>query len=354
MTSVEVIEQPTEKVRFRYESENRFNRSINSQLSTLETIRYPKIRVNGYVGAIYVVISCVQHTKPYRQHPHKIYSASVLKKDNSTRGGVLAVKKTVGKSGEVEFQDIGIMYVKRSSMIESLKERRQKNINPFKTSWDHIAAPKDIDLHTVRLCFQVIGCVNGERTILGVAVTNPIFDKKCIGTLKVTRISHQTATAHGGQVVMIFCDKVRRDDIIVRISEENDDKPDAWKAKCKVVEVHHQFGISFVTPPYSNCTTFERVYCTIQLYRPSDGESSELIPFELVPCEQSEYYRLQFENWWCFFSLDSLKKGGFWIFHVNIFVSSNVVQASNYGGKRKNKKQYLRLWQEICLLMLKD
>lgn len=294
-TIIEVVEHPVEKFRFRYESEGRSNASITGNSSTPANIQYPKIRVKGFVGKIFIIISCVEHNQPYRQHPHKVYSIHRARKDKPDRGGVSTMERWVTETeNEFEFRDIGITFMKRANIVDALKERRGNNINPYQVDWDHIDAPKNIDLHTVRLCFQVIGerIVRGrpERTILGATVTTPIVDKKSIGSLKVARVSHEMASVIGGQAVMLFCDKVRRDDIVVHITEETDGKCDAWKMECQVLEVHHQFAIAFQIPAYSDVATLRSVYCNIQLCRPSDGAISELLPFTLVPCEQSKYY----------------------------------------------------------------
>lgn len=96
----------------------------------------------------------------------------------------------------------------------------------------------------------------------------------------------------GGQLIMMFCDKVRRDDIVVQIIEENEHKQIVWKTEIdnstNTLEVHHQYGIAFYMPPYHDPMAMISRQCYIQLYRPSDNEFSEAIPFELLPSEQSK------------------------------------------------------------------
>lgn len=40
--------------------------------------------------------------------------------------------------------------------------------------WNYIDRPEQIDLDAARLCFQVIGTINGERKYLGNLVSSPI------------------------------------------------------------------------------------------------------------------------------------------------------------------------------------
>lgn len=150
------------------------------------------------------------------------------------------------------------------------------------SDWDHINCPDTIDLNTIRLCFQVIGFINGERQVINAIMSNPVANIMSSGPIKVSRISHTSASVLGGQEVIILTDKVKHGDIRVRIVEE-DGNEILWRKECRILDVHNQFAIVFRTPVYKDLTLDTPQLVYIHLYRPSDMESSEAIPFELLP-----------------------------------------------------------------------
>lgn len=56
----------------------------------------------------------------------------------------------------------------------------------------------------------------------------------------------------GGKEILLFCDKVMKDDIQIRFFEEQQDGGVAWEAlgDFQPSDVHKQFGICFRTPRY--------------------------------------------------------------------------------------------------------
>ncbi len=54
-----------------------------------------------------------------------------------------------------EFRGLAIECVKRSQIAQSLSERQANRVDPFKQGFRHAMAD-DVDLMSVRLCFQVI------------------------------------------------------------------------------------------------------------------------------------------------------------------------------------------------------
>jgi hypothetical protein len=58
----------------------------------------------------------------------------------------------------------------------------------------------------------------------------------------------------GGKEILLFCDKVTKDDIQIRFYEEQEDGQVAWEAlgDFQPSDVHKQFGICFRTPRYRN------------------------------------------------------------------------------------------------------
>lgn len=61
-----------------------------------------------------------------RQHPHKLSS-----KKGILEGGIYGVyKECQSESSEIEFRDIGILFVKKENIHDSLENRRECLIDP--------------------------------------------------------------------------------------------------------------------------------------------------------------------------------------------------------------------------------
>ena len=55
----------------------------------------------------------------------------------------------------VEFQHLGIQCVRKKDIEDSLKQRKEIRVDPFKQGFKHIDNASSIDLNAVKLCFQV-------------------------------------------------------------------------------------------------------------------------------------------------------------------------------------------------------
>lgn len=141
----------------------------------------------------------------------------------------------------------------------------------------------------VRLCFQVILEPNGldlaKRYILEPVVSEPIINSK--SGLEIFRISSSSSTVAGGESILMFCEKVIKDDIAIRFYEEST----GWSAlgEFKAVDVHRQVGIAFKTPPYQNQDITEAVNVIMHLYRPSDNACSDSVPFQYTPRKDCKF-----------------------------------------------------------------
>lgn len=77
--------------------------------------------------------------------------------------------------------------------------------------YSHRSQPSSIDLNAVRLCFQVFleGPQKGKFTVpLKPVVSEPIYDKKSMSDLVITKLSHCNAFCNGGQEMILLCEKV--------------------------------------------------------------------------------------------------------------------------------------------------
>jgi hypothetical protein len=83
-----------------------------------------------------------------------------------------------------------------------------------------------------------------------------------------------------------LCEKVAKEDIQVRFFEEKDGRV-VWEGygDFQPSQVHKQTAICFKAPRYHTLDITEPVKVFVQLKRPSDGATSEPLPFELLPLD---------------------------------------------------------------------
>ncbi|CAH1985684.1 unnamed protein product [Acanthoscelides obtectus] len=277
---IEIVEQPAPKaLRFRYECEGRSAGSIPGIYSSAEKRTFPTIRVVGYTGSAWVLVSCVTKDSPYRPHPHNLVG-----REGCTNG--ICRLQIPPDTMTISFANLGIQCVKKKDIAQALDQRQRLQVDPFKTGYSHKDQPTSIDLNSVRLCFQVFlpDENNKFNTALKPVVSEPIYDKKAMSDLCITKLSNCNTYVDGGRKHMILlCEKVAKDDIQVRFFEKHGD----WEAYADIQpnNVHHQYAIWFTPPKYKTLDVTEPVPVCIQLRRPSDGACSEPVDFEFLPLD---------------------------------------------------------------------
>ncbi len=70
--------------------------------------------------------------------------------------------------------------------------------------------------------------------------------------MTICRLTECSASVAGGKEMLLFCDKVVKDDIQVRFFQEDDSGAVLWEALAdfQPSDVHKQYGIAFRTPRY--------------------------------------------------------------------------------------------------------
>lgn len=104
--------------------------------------------------------------------------------------------------------------------------------------------------------------------------------------LIITKLSHCSAPCFGGKEVILLCDRVTKDDIQIRFWEETNGQV-TWEGfgDFQPSDVHKQVAICFRTPRYCDTNIVQPVHIQLQLRRPSDGQTSEPRPFQMLPRE---------------------------------------------------------------------
>eukprot|EP00092_Neocalanus_flemingeri_P072450 GFUD01089190.1.p1 GENE.GFUD01089190.1~~GFUD01089190.1.p1 ORF type:complete len:634 (+),score=159.38 GFUD01089190.1:253-2154(+) len=283
---VRILEQPkSNSLRFRYQCEGRGAGALQGQHSTPEMKTFPKIQIVGYSGSAVVVVSCVTHDgEQPRAHPHNLVSPASVGREGCKRG--VCTMNVSSEDMTVEFQHLGIQCVRKKDVEDSLKQRKEIRVDPFRQGFKHMENPSSIDLNAVKLCFQVFledPQTPGKYTIILPPVcSTSIFDAKAKKELQIMDISDTVSPPEGGKKIIILCEKVTREDIKVRFYDSN-----AWEAwgEFNPSEVHKQYAISMKTPRYKDVNIKEKMKVFVELVKPSDESTSEPQDFFYIPAD---------------------------------------------------------------------
>ncbi|XP_030633225.1 transcription factor RelB [Chanos chanos] len=278
-----VVEQPKERgMRFRYECEGRSAGSILGASSTEVNKTLPAIELQGPtegITRVSVTVSLVTKDLPYRPHPH-----CLVGKDCTD--GICVIHFNPQSSRRHVFSNLGIQCIRRKEVEASLQKRREINIDPFSTG--NTKGAEDLDLNTVRLCFQCeLQREDGERVHLAPVLSNPIYDKKATTTseLKINRLNVVRGPCTGKTEIYMLCDKVQKDDIEIIFSLGK------WQAKAEFAQtdVHRQIAIVFKSPPFEEQDITEEKEVDVFLRRLSDRMESEPVKFTYLPYNSDPY-----------------------------------------------------------------
>jgi len=274
---VQIIEQPApNKLRFRYECEGRAAGALTGASSTHDNRTFPTIKVHGYQGPAVVVVSCVTDKEPYKAHPHNLVGKQLCKK------GVCSQEVNVADMTAV-FTHLGIQCVKKKDAAASLKTREEIRVDPFKQGFAH-ASSGQYNLNQVRLCFQVFLRQPNGLTPVDPVVSDVIYDAKAHKDLNIVNYSDNCAPIEGGKKILLFCEKISRDDIEIRFSyTDKNGQSQILKGHFTPNDVHHQVGISFTTPAFPDQKITEKVHASMFLHKVSKGTSSNEIDFYFEP-----------------------------------------------------------------------
>ena len=100
----------------------------------------------------------------------------------------------------------------------SLKLREEIRVDPFKQGFAHSTSGQ-YNLNQVRLCFQVfLRQPNNSLVPVDPVVSNVIYDAKAHKDLNICNYSDNCAPIEGGKKILLFCEKISRDDIEIRFS----------------------------------------------------------------------------------------------------------------------------------------
>ena len=169
-----------------------------------------------------MVVSCVEdkpnHKNGYRAHPHNLVG-------KNSKKGVFS-KEIDSETMTATFQNLGVQCVTRKNAENSMKIREQNKVDPFKCGFDY-ANLNSFNLNAVRLCFQVFlrtGPGPKDLFALDPVVSDVIYDAKAYKELTIVNVSDNCAPVEGGKKLLLFCERVSRDDIEIRFRYQDRSK----------------------------------------------------------------------------------------------------------------------------------
>lgn len=145
-------------------------------------------------------------------------------------------------------------------------------------------------MSTVRLQARI--CLAKFDKWLGPLTFDPIKNQNGCGQYVIKEMNPQTSSAAGGTKVLLFCEKVNPKDVGLRFYELDHRGHQIWEEKFNYELIHHQFGISFLTPPYRNVGIDQPVTVYFELYSKSrkHGDTDQnRMPFTYIPTNAREY-----------------------------------------------------------------
>uniref|UniRef100_A0A8C5CM22 RHD domain-containing protein n=1 Tax=Gadus morhua TaxID=8049 RepID=A0A8C5CM22_GADMO len=321
------MEQPKQRgFRFRYGCEGPSHGGLPGATSEKNRKSFPAVKVTlpakakscvgcqdvcNYQGPARIVVQLVTaNPSPAHLHAHSLVGKQCDKG--------ICIADLPPKDSTINFPNLGILHVTKKNVHKTLEERMTEalrmgynngvSIHPeIDIMQGEVRSPreltehqrslissaashqsKDMDLSVVRLMFTAFlpNSDGGFSRRLDPVVSDPIYDSKApnASNLKIVRMDRTAGCVSGGEEVYLLCDKVQKDDILVRFYEE-DETGMTWEAMgdFSPTDVHRQFAIVFKTPKYRDLNLQKSTSVFVQLKRKSDNETSDPKPFTYYP-----------------------------------------------------------------------
>uniref|UniRef100_A0A8C5BYZ8 RHD domain-containing protein n=1 Tax=Gadus morhua TaxID=8049 RepID=A0A8C5BYZ8_GADMO len=309
---LQIMEQPKQRgFRFRYGCEGPSHGGLPGATSEKNRKSFPAVKVCNYQGPARIVVQLVTaNPSPAHLHAHSLVGKQCDKG--------ICIADLPPKDSTINFPNLGILHVTKKNVHKTLEERMTEalrmgynngvSIHPeIDIMQGEVRSPreltehqrslissaashqsKDMDLSVVRLMFTAFlpNSDGGFSRRLDPVVSDPIYDSKApnASNLKIVRMDRTAGCVSGGEEVYLLCDKVQKDDILVRFYEE-DETGMTWEAMgdFSPTDVHRQFAIVFKTPKYRDLNLQKSTSVFVQLKRKSDNETSDPKPFTYYP-----------------------------------------------------------------------
>ncbi|KAG5891588.1 hypothetical protein JTB14_022253 [Gonioctena quinquepunctata] len=304
--SLHLVEQPTDRFRFRYKSEMAGTHGsltgMNSDKSRKQT--YPTVELRNCTGTAIVRCSIYQTNavgQDFMPHAHRL----IMKKGKEEQDDPHDLVIGQEDGYRAVFHGMGIIHTAKKNIVQELmrkkiqlkkefiarsegksRELTTKEVVEIKGLAE--SESKSINLNIVCLRFDAFIKQNGVLFPL----CDPIYShginnlkSALTGDLKIVRLDHCVSPAKGGKEVFILVERVTKKNIKIRFFETDDEDRVLWEdyGKFNDLDVHHQYAIVFKTPKYRDENITKPVNVFIELVRPSDNARSEARNFRYIP-----------------------------------------------------------------------
>jgi len=278
-----ITEQPhPNRMRFRYACEGRGAGSLVGISTNAHKKTHPTVQIIGHKGPAVVIVSCVEDKgSAPKCHPHKLVGKSC------TKGvGRFEVNET---DMTAELVNFGVQCVKRANAAQSFEERKEIKVDPFNQGFEY----KATDLNAIRLCFQAFLMVPGRQEAIPLepVVSDVIRDKRAYGVKAIVNWSDDSAPVEGGKKILLFTERVDKNDIEVHFKfEDQHGIEHTKKGLFSKDDVHKQCAISLRTPTLDNYSDITKtIHAEMYLFSKKDGGTvSESVAFTFYPSKQPQ------------------------------------------------------------------
>ncbi|XP_039276689.1 nuclear factor NF-kappa-B p110 subunit isoform X2 [Nilaparvata lugens] len=299
---LKIMEEPANQFRFRYKSEMQGTHgAILGARATKNEKTYPTVKLFNYDGD--AVIRCTLYTaenKRRRPHVHRLVGkmSGRTEKDDPHD-----MRISQSDNHTACFQNLVIIHTAKKVLVDELLGKKKRiaearftqklNIEEKLLGKMRLEAEQDakgMNMNSVSLKFEAFSLVNQQYIqICEPVYSQPINNMKShvTGQLRICRLSKFYSSCEGGEEILLFVEKVGKNNIKVLFTERDDYGNEVWRDYATHVEVHHQFGISCRCPKYKSQDICREVLVKMQLERPSDGATSETRDFVYKPAEYS-------------------------------------------------------------------
>ncbi|XP_071440754.1 nuclear factor NF-kappa-B p110 subunit isoform X2 [Hetaerina americana] len=304
--TLEITEQPQDKFRFRYKSEMMGTHGCILGQNTDRLLKtYPTVKLLNYQG--HAIIRCslvgmVSNRSDPVPHAHRL----IVRVQDHDREEPQEISVDQHNNYTAVFQGMGIVHTARKHVVEELIKKKRRALlelikgkrendgcltmrEDLQIREDAQAEAKVMNLNIVHLCFEAL-YEDGRGHLMHLCekvVSASIRNMKCAqtGELKICRIDKHVSCCLGGEDVFVLVEKVAKKNIQIRFFELDEEENEIWEdfGKFTELDVHHQYAVVFRTPRYRDVNIEQPVDVFLQLYRPSDKDTSDPIRFTYKP-----------------------------------------------------------------------
>ncbi|XP_037071872.1 nuclear factor NF-kappa-B p100 subunit-like [Pollicipes pollicipes] len=308
-----LLEQPQERFRFRYESELGGTHGQLAGRSGSDRRSFPTVKLEGFRQQ--AVIRCelftVEEAGSGGQHVPHVHTLQ----GRNCSGGMAEMRVGADNEYTASFQGLGIIHTAKKQMVEKIMRRKldERKRLVERTNLGKLWTPSEVDkmeaqeqatqesqrINMNRVCLRFRALFQNPHTMEYEEICAPVFSDAIYngksaqtGELKIVQLSEAYSPCTGNKEIWLLVERVRKNDIKVRVYEENEEHCEIWCDYGRVIKCHHQYAIIFQTPPYRNKDLPSPVRVFIQLERPSDGCVSEPKNFQYTERDQRTPKRL--------------------------------------------------------------